>query len=310
MKLIVVADDGGYSEIRDTGILSALEDSSSGSNRGISEVAILTNGVVSRDLNRTSRSNLFSYLKQYRMTPGLHINLTEGTPLSKRCSLLLNDCGIFRGKFGFRQLLQQDESEELFREIFAEIEAQITQFVVLFGCDPSFINGHQHIHVLPMVVKAICSSSLNGKSIFVRIPHEDSVYLDTFSSTSNMEAISFYQQVGKESEAAKADFVQNGFRVVDVFIGMALMGQNLNVQNLKRDFQALINKGSISTIELMVHPGYPLTEKDTEAGCGSGPDDFSKSSDRDYELNFLKSQQFSDLMQTFGINLQRFSCIE
>ncbi|CAH8460293.1 unnamed protein product [Heterobilharzia americana] len=79
-KIIVNADDGFYSDIRDQGIVSCL----SAAGYGASDVSILNNFI-----------------------PGLHFNLTEGKSLTNEKSIhsLLDHRGCFLGKFGFRKHL-------------------------------------------------------------------------------------------------------------------------------------------------------------------------------------------------------------
>ena len=88
---------------------------------------------------------------------GLHLNLTEGRPLSdpgRVPSLLCPDGGgLLRGKRGLREacaagLVRPDEAVE-------EAEAQIRWFRAHVGETPTHINGHQHCHVIP---------ALRGKS--------------------------------------------------------------------------------------------------------------------------------------------------
>lgn len=48
------------------------------------------------------------------------------------------------------------------------------------------------------------------------------------------------------------------------------------------------------TIELMVHPSY--ANKTADGGCGAGPDEFSRDICREWELEFLVSNELSDYL--------------
>lgn len=80
-------------------------------------------------------------------------------------------------------------------------------------------------------------------------------------------------------------------RFPDSYLGLTTMGENMSLSNLKRALSHVVPGGRcISgrppvTAELMVHPGYP--SRPHEGGCGDGPDQFSKSADRQHELNVL-----------------------
>lgn len=71
---------------------------------------------------------------------GLHINLTEGKPVSPPeliRSLLKNN--EFRGKFLFKEALKNEEIDT--NEILIEIYAQINKFQELVGIKPSHVDG-------------------------------------------------------------------------------------------------------------------------------------------------------------------------
>uniref|UniRef100_A0A5K4E945 Carbohydrate deacetylase n=1 Tax=Schistosoma mansoni TaxID=6183 RepID=A0A5K4E945_SCHMA len=71
-KIIVNADDGFYSGIRDQGIVSCL----SAVDRGVSDVSVLMNGAVAKGLlsspyhERPQMSLLFSHITRHRQIPG------------------------------------------------------------------------------------------------------------------------------------------------------------------------------------------------------------------------------------------------
>lgn len=81
-----------------------------------------------------------------RIETGLHFNLTEGRPLSSALSAhwpLLPTVGklILRSHFGAvpRAAIEQ------------ELHAQWQKFYDVFGTEPDFIDGHQHVHDLPVI---------------------------------------------------------------------------------------------------------------------------------------------------------------
>lgn len=82
---------------------------------------------------------------------GLHLNLTLGPPLARSPGLASD------GEFGdhltlVRKCLTAAISTD---EIAAEIDRQIARFEGACGFPPDFIDGHQHVHALPRVRRAL-----------------------------------------------------------------------------------------------------------------------------------------------------------
>lgn len=128
-----------------------------GVSRGIRELAAAgrlsaTSAMVTFDgwLRRASR------LADLRSTAavGLHVNLTLGRPLlASPGAPHLEASGAFRtlGPLLGRSLVRALDRTA----IAAEIRAQIDAFAQATGSLPDFIDGHQHVHVLPVVRHAL-----------------------------------------------------------------------------------------------------------------------------------------------------------
>jgi predicted glycoside hydrolase/deacetylase ChbG (UPF0249 family) len=81
---------------------------------------------------------------------GLHLNLTEGRPLgdAARAAMTVTD-GHF---IPLRDLIARALLGRLTATIIAdEVRAQLDAFTSALGHLPDFIDGHQHVHVLPAV---------------------------------------------------------------------------------------------------------------------------------------------------------------
>jgi predicted glycoside hydrolase/deacetylase ChbG (UPF0249 family) len=82
---------------------------------------------------------------------GIHLNLTEGRPLTARRypSELLDPQGCFPGLFPLLRRLQRGGSR--FRAgILDELSSQV-QFILDHGLRPTHLNGHQYIEVFPAI---------------------------------------------------------------------------------------------------------------------------------------------------------------
>jgi predicted glycoside hydrolase/deacetylase ChbG (UPF0249 family) len=82
-----------------------------------------------------------------RAAIGLHLTLTDQPALSGRTSLAPD------GRLPpFARLAAASPLRRIARsDIHAELDAQHRRFVEAFGKEPDFIDGHQHVHFLPVV---------------------------------------------------------------------------------------------------------------------------------------------------------------
>lgn len=82
---------------------------------------------------------------------GLHLNLTCGQPLSRMAE--------FTARGGFPSLGAIIAGARMGRlprqEIMTEIAAQLDAFADALGRAPAFVDGHQHVHALPLVREAL-----------------------------------------------------------------------------------------------------------------------------------------------------------
>lgn len=104
---------------------------------------------------------------------GLHFNLTEGKPLSDLFIKKYGACFLSVSKCIMRSYLRMLDPVV----ISAEFEAQLDQFEASLGQSPHFIDGHQHIHQLPVireVITAVWKKRLQKKGVYVRCT--DKVY--------------------------------------------------------------------------------------------------------------------------------------
>ncbi|XP_078010608.1 carbohydrate deacetylase isoform X2 [Phascolarctos cinereus] len=136
VRLIVTGDDFGYCPLRDQGLVEAFL---AGALTGVS---LLVNGA--------SADTAAQLARRHGIPAGLHANLSEGRPVSpslgSRASLI-GPGGFFLGKMGFRKALA--EGRVMLPEVREELRAQLSRFQDLLGQEPTHVDGHQHVHVLP-----------------------------------------------------------------------------------------------------------------------------------------------------------------
>ena len=86
-----------------------------------------------------------------RIAVGLHLNFTVGVPLGEMPDLAAD--GVFPP---LQILLAKALKRQLqASEIAAEIARQLDAFTQAFGAAPAFVDGHQHVHILPGIRKAL-----------------------------------------------------------------------------------------------------------------------------------------------------------
>ena len=142
-SLIVNADDLGWTE---------------GVNRGIAEAH--RNGIVTSASLLANGAAFESGVELAQTTPGLgigvHLNLSDGEPVAERelVTTLLNDRGDLEGR-PQSLLLRLARRSVLLEEVEREWDAQI-QKVRDFGVEPTHLDGHRHVQMLPGVVLRLC----------------------------------------------------------------------------------------------------------------------------------------------------------
>ncbi len=135
-RLIVNADDFGLTEGINRGIVEAHQ-------RGIlTSATLLVNGIAFESAAELA-------LRSPQLGVGIHVNLTDGRPISdpSRVSSLVNQGGHFFGgpvDLGRRILFGRVRLAEVERELSAQIEK-----VRGAGIAVTHLDGHKHVHMLP-----------------------------------------------------------------------------------------------------------------------------------------------------------------
>jgi chitin disaccharide deacetylase len=140
--LIINADDLGADEARNEGIFEAI------AKGRVTSASILANGPALPHALPVIQS-----LVQKKISWGIHLNLSEGTPLASELRLLTDEDGRFLGKTRAHSLLSRQGDKELEKEVKREVEAQI-EVLRRAGIPICHLDGHQHVHVFPAVIRA------------------------------------------------------------------------------------------------------------------------------------------------------------
>lgn len=142
MKLIVNADDFGYSRAINYGIIDSF-------NYGIvnSSTMIMNGKNVEHAIGLAKNNPTLGI--------GIHLNLTLGKPLRNDVPTLINNEGNFKNKkqvFSFMGLSKD--------EIYKEWGTQINRFLS-YGLIPTHLDSHHSVHGIPQIIPIISELAKN-----------------------------------------------------------------------------------------------------------------------------------------------------
>ncbi|XP_057347953.1 carbohydrate deacetylase isoform X2 [Manis pentadactyla] len=206
VRLVVTADDFGYCPRRDEGIVEAFLAGA------VTSVSLLVNGAAAESAAELAR--------RHQIPTGLHANLSEGRPVGPARhgpSSLLSPEGFFLGKMGFREAVAA--GDVALPQVREELESQLSRFRELLGRDPTHVDGHQHVHVLPGVCQVFAEALQAYRVRFTRLPMERGVGGCVWLEA---PARAFASSVERDAQAAVGLFSRHGLRVQKGGHGLAL----------------------------------------------------------------------------------------
>jgi predicted glycoside hydrolase/deacetylase ChbG (UPF0249 family) len=282
-NLIVNADDLAWAE---------------GVNRGIAEAH--RNGIVTSTTILANGTAFASAVELVKATPsigvGVHLNLSDGKPVSppETVPSIVNDRGEFKG--GPEALLLRVARRNLqLNEVEIEWERQI-QKVVNAGIQPTHLDGHKHVHMLPGMFEIVLRLAKRNNIAAVRISHEGSSLRAALSS-GEKQNIPLVMKQGVQARVlkllardARALAEAAGIASTDYFCGIAQTGE-LTIEGMK----CLLQNLPEGTTEMMCHPGF--MDKELEESATRLQDS------RELEVQILTSPDIRNLVASQGIRL-------
>ncbi len=181
---------------------------------------------------------------------GLHLNLTLGEPLSGDCRTLAPSGPFFE--------LQPLIKAALARKIAVcdardEIRRQLDAFETALGYAPDHIDGHQHVHVLPVVRRALLdevAARYRERPPLLRDPGEGFVSIATSSPARGKALVVKALAAGFAASAR-----QRGLTVNTSFAGFS--GFDTSRPFESEIVAALDRRGDTSEFKIiMCHPGF------------------------------------------------------
>jgi predicted glycoside hydrolase/deacetylase ChbG (UPF0249 family) len=267
-RIIINADDLGADEARNGGILEAIHAGA------VTSVSILVNGPALEDALQRIRS-----LDHAKISFGIHFNISEGRPLSSGLSVLTGTDGCFLKKAAAHQLLMRGGGAALEHEIVRELDIQIKTLKDA-GLRLTHIDGHQHVHVFPAAIKAVCAAAKRHNIPWVRIPDEpEPSALENDIADSLIEEAKAFSSFAR---SARFHLEDAGLKAADHFRGLYLKGRS-SLPHM----QKIINELPPGLTEIMVHPGRASTGHPP-----AGPFSSFSTVGRERELHVLLNERF------------------
>jgi predicted glycoside hydrolase/deacetylase ChbG (UPF0249 family) len=261
-RLIINADDLGSGIQRDRGIFHSF------SCGIVTSASLLANG--------PSFASAARQALDLGLPLGIHLNLSEGRPLTGTIPSLTTETGEFPGKEGLRRILSGGRIDP--RPLYRELSAQIER-VIAAGLAPDHLDGHQHCLLFPALCAVVLDLARKYSIGAMRLPSPAEPPADDPDGPLGKELALYRSLVPHFSARVR----EAGMVTPDGLFGMPLLN-GLNTRTLCQTLQRIPE----GTWELMVHPGYP------DAAPFSG-------AERKEELAALSSPTVAEELRRCGI---------
>lgn len=224
--LHIVADDAGLHPGTDAAILACARAGTLGA------AAVVAGGPTA--------ARFVAAARRLDLELGLHLDLTEGRPLGGALAGLTDREGRWPG--GKDALAAAPDAAVA--ALAAEVRRQWRRLVHL-GARPTFVNGHNHVHVLPTVARALARAldapgGLCRRTGWVRVPRCPEPLPDDLVEVVTPAHLTTLEQVTQ------------AFRHPDAFVGMRTAATG-GREALDAELAGV--PAEASWVEWMVHPG-------------------------------------------------------
>ena len=225
-KLFIIADDLGLHKSVNDGIIFLLKENK------INGASLMANGEAFEDAVRQCRDNEIEKI-------GVHLNLVEQLSLVSGRPMLRNHRIFF-----VRYILGLINKNYIQKELKTQMEQ-----VIQAGIKPNFINGNQHLHLLPGIIDIVINLAKEYRIPYIRIVNESVSFRNgKLFRQAQLLFLNFLSRLAKD-KIRKA-----GLECNDYFVGFIDAGNLSRADiNLARE---LAEKYPDKIVELGGHPGF------------------------------------------------------
>ncbi|MBN1348917.1 ChbG/HpnK family deacetylase [candidate division KSB1 bacterium] len=279
-RLIINADDFGYSDAVNQGIIKAHRE------------GILTSATIMANMPHFQAA--VSLAKQHPdLGVGIHLNVLRGRPLSpprdiysllQRDGLFFNSISTFAAKFFSRQIKPTHILQEYRRQIESVFES---------GLKPTHLDSEKHQHTLPGIFPLVIELAKLYGIGKVRYVDERPFAMPTARNLFDPKIYKAWL-ISLFSTLQKKKIRRKNVRHVDAFFGISITGKMyLNA------ILPFLEKMDGGTYEFMCHPGLPEMPSDADSNAGK----FYITRTRPLELEILLSKELKTAIQRKQIRL-------
>lgn len=263
--LIVHADDFGETEQITLGICECID------------AGVVTSTSIMANMPATDFALGRARAIGERASFGVHVTLCEGRPLTGARSLTDAE-GNFVSK---RQLFLRSVMGRLREaEVEAEVAAQIER-IAAGGIKVSHLDGHKHLHQLPVVCRAVAKAARKHGIERVRLAAMRSMAAYRSPSSAAREVLAIHA-----ARVFRAAQLRSPQRLVDI-------GSCRAATRHPGPWLALVRQAGI--LEIFCHPGTELADVEKPGSCA-----------RSEELEFLLSVDLRRLLTDSGARLVNY----
>lgn len=235
-RIMIVADDYGLDVSINRGIERAFRKGA------LTAASLLVNGPAYYDAVERA-------LQNPSWNIGLHLNLTEGKAVlpQKEIPSLVNEDGIFKRKiksFLLALILRKINIEDVEKEIRAQFTAYKGTCLSL-----THVSGHQHIHIIPSVLRIVIPLARKYNVPYIRYPREP-LRLENIYNILHWNRTVEQIMLSSICLCSKKLLSINGYDIRRKFVGF-FYGGRLTKERL---FKIITTYKNIP-IEIMCHPG-------------------------------------------------------
>lgn len=285
------ADDLGLSHATNAAILTLAEDGR------LEGTSLLVNGPAAAE-GAQAWCRLAASRAKLQLC--LHLCLTEGPPCAAPDLIpdLVNRQGHLHRSFGHWLLLSllppnHRQRRKLSQQLGVEIDAQIERFQALRGPGPIALDGHQHIHLVPVVLETVLSRAGRSGITWLRSTDEPlptGLPLRCWWQALRQAGILKWLILQQLSRNATTAFQQHGIQTNGGFAGVLFTGQMVGapLQAAWKELSSLPPSHNRTPPLLLAHPSGPQ-DQDLEGAGFTVSQPFAASDWRQKEWRALKA---------------------